>query len=85
MAQAFRQFSFAIQALCLAHLVAIAQQSGDDVVHLVHSFCLVCRNSFLKLLQTQLHVVEVGDGFAKGFGQIDQHFLEVSESFSARE
>ena len=79
MADPFRQLAFAVEAFSLAHLIAVFLDILDELLHFLHASRRILLHSFVKLLHAELHVVEIGNGFAQLFGNVCEHGLKLSE------
>ena len=51
--------------------------------HFFHTFSHIIGNSLVQLVEAQLHVVKVGNGFAQGLVEVDKLLLEMTKSQSA--
>ena len=48
-------------------------------MYFLHTSGGIGGHGIVQLLQAELHVVEVGDGFAQRIGNVGKHGLEVAE------
>ena len=84
MADALGQFSFAVEALRLAHFFLIGEEVLQDGLHLGigHAAGFVCLDGLVQLAGAQFHVVEVRNGLSEGVGDIGKHGFESSEGLA---
>ena len=81
----FRQFAFAEESLRQAHFFSTAVNSLDDIGTSCFSAHRVCCKRFVELLQTELNIMEIRDGFAEFIErQVCQLALETTESFASQ-
>ena len=81
MADALWQDALAAHPLGFAHIVGAGVNFLEHGLNLrlVYTTCGISGNNFAQLLQTELHVVEVLDGFAQFNGNVCEHGLEFTE------
>lgn len=74
------QHAFAVKTLGHAHVFGSSLHLAEYVAHALHASGGVGLDGITQLAQTELHVVEVGDDFARHLRHVGKHGLEVSES-----
>ena len=79
MADALGQESGTMEAFAFAHRFGSSLDALDEVAHFGYPSSSIVANSLAKLLKAELHVMEVGNGFAQFDRDICQHVLEFSE------
>ena len=80
MANTLGQLVFTMQAFRLAHFIGATLNFIQKIPHFPHTSGNIRRHSIMKLLQTEFHIVEIGDCLAQTVGNIGKHGLEVAES-----
>ena len=79
MADALGQEAGTIQAFAFAHRFCSLFDGFDEIAYFAHSTGTIASNCLAELPKTELHVVEVGNGFAQLDGDVGEHVLEFSE------
>ena len=79
MTDTFRQFALTIQLFGATHLFCILFDGIYQSLHLFQTTGRIGSNRFAQLLQTELHVMEIRNGFAQLFRDIGQHGFEFAE------
>jgi len=82
MTNALRQFTFTEKSFATCHGVGTLFYLSHDILYTFQTTCLVSFYSFLELLETELDVVEVLNGFTQLSGNICEHCLEVTKGFT---
>ena len=83
-ANALGQLAFAEEAFALGHFLLTLADFVEQGFHggFVDTAGLVVGHSVIELLNAELDVVEVLDGFAELCGEVGEHGLELSEGFA---
>ena len=82
MAHTLGQFAFAVKAFAAAHVFGTSHHLVNDVFRSGEAACLVGLNGLFELLEAELDVVEILNGFAERYGNVGQHGLEIAESLA---
>ena len=82
MADTLGEFALAVEAFSLAHFFGACLEFVNEPLHLGQTTSLVFGHGLAELLEAELHVVEVLDGFAQLCGDVGEHCLEVAEGFA---
>ena len=75
-----------MELLSLAHLLGMSFDKLQQFLHFrfLHTSGRIFLHYLAELAQTQLQVMEVGDGLAQLLGNIHEHLLEITESQSCK-
>ena len=84
MADALGQESCTMEAFAFAHRLGPLLDAVDEVAHFGSPSSPIVANCLTELLKAELHIVEVGNGFAQLDGDICQHILELSEGKTSK-
>ena len=84
MADALGQESCTMEAFAFAHRFGPLLDAVDEVSYLGCPSSPIVANCLTELLKAELHIVEVGNGFAQFDGDICQHILELSEGKASK-
>ncbi len=76
------QLAFAEEALAEAHLVHIAFDFCNEILHAFCASGTVFLHCLTELVAAQFHVVEIRDGFAEAVGDVGELSLELSEGLA---
>ena len=83
---ALGKFPFAVQAFRLAHFFLKGKELLQDGLYfgLGHAAGGIGLDGFMELAGTEFHVVEIGDGFTQGVGNIGKHGFKIAEGLARK-